>query len=301
MKQRNILCVVGAALVMVAFPCISAHAQESYSAAVKAGLHRDVTLHMGRTTIDAVVIALEKKTGLTIQMAKYLRGHKVQCDVEGVSARSVLDAFVQMNHWRWYETTHPGTIALVGKAAGVARTLTQLPQALRQCMDQDFIRMLMAEQPHFAHQSMLLKKAIADALKAGDRESAFVYQNSIDSTTASAISQLSDISDALLVRYAKELKPPAPSQETGGKLPLQLMRSGFLGICGRLFSVTTGDASNPIYASLPPDLVWVHRTHICRFGTAVSVKLAVGHPHGNQFTMFGPLIDLNPNLAGYIP
>ena len=158
---------------------------------------------MGRTTIDAVVIELEKKTGLTIQMAKYLRGHKVLCDVEGVSARAVLDALVQMNHWRWYETTHPGTIALVGKAADVPRNITLLPQALRQCMNQDFVRMLMAEPSYLSRSDPGIRISKAQAIKAGDRMSAFVYQNALTSTDHHSISQLQRCSDHILEKYAR--------------------------------------------------------------------------------------------------
>ena len=169
---------------------LGARAQDAYSLVVKASLNRDVTLNMGRTTIDAVVIELEKKTGLTIQMAKYLRGHKVLCDVEGVSARAVLDALVQMNHWRWYETTHPGTIALVGKAADVPRNITLLPQALRQCMNQDFVRMLMAEPPQEQHIDSLIRLSLKAAINAHDKISAFVYQHALSTTTHRSISQL---------------------------------------------------------------------------------------------------------------
>ncbi len=306
MKQRNILCVVGAALVMVAFPCITAHAQESYSAAVKAGLHRDVTLHMGRTTIDAVVIALEKKTGLTIQMAKYLRGHKVQCDVEGISARSVLDAFVQMNHWRWYETTHPGTIALVGKAAGVPHTLTQLPQALRQCMNQDFVRILMAEPSYLSRSNPGIRISKAQAIKAGDRISAFVYQNALTSTDHRSISQLQRCSDHILQKYAQQFKPAAPSVTQGVDITPELVRAGYLGIMGSVFDTTaTEDSDQLLCSSLPSIFFWLPETHIVQNGSGGNATymtvLQIGHPNGNSYGTAGTLLNMDLRSAGYIP
>ena len=232
---------------------LGARAQDAYSLVVKASLNRDVTLNMGRTTIDAVVIELEKKTGLTIQMAKYLRGHKVLCDVEGVSARAVLDALVQMNHWRWYETTHPGTIALVGKAADVPRNITLLPQALRQCMNQDFVRMLMAEPPQEQHIDSLIRLSLKAAINAHDKISAFVYQHALSTTTHRSISQLSECSDKLLEEFALKYSPPGNSITVGDKLSPDLIRAGFLGILGHVFSINATSGTDYLLCSaLPP-------------------------------------------------
>ncbi len=304
MKKRNILCVVGAALGMVAIPCITARAQESYSAKVRAGLKRDVTLNMGRTTIDAVVIALAKKTGLTIQMAKYLRGHKVQCDVEGVSARDVLDAFVQMNHWRWYETTHPGTIALVGKAPGVPRTLTQLPHALRQCMNQDFVRMLMAEPPSEQRIDGLIRSSLEAAIIAHDKISAFVYQHALSTTTHRSISQLSELSDKLLEQLARKYSPVGNSIVVGHKLSPNLIRAGLLGIFSHLFSLNATEGTDYLLCSaLPPQFYWLSQTHLLDVGIDPQpdylIKLSVGHPNGNSYGTSSVLLDTMAPPAPY--
>ncbi len=306
MKQRNILCVVGAALGMVAIPCITARAKESYSAVVRAGLNRDITLNMGRTTIDAVVIALAKKTGLTIQMAKFLRGHKVQCDVEGVQARDVLDAFVQMNHWRWYETTHPGTIALVGKAPGVPRTLTQLPRALRQCMNQDFVRMLMGEQAHLLRVDRGVRVSKSEAMKAGDLIAAFVYQNELVSTDHRSISQLKRCSGNILEKYAQQFKPVAPSVMRGGELTPDLIRAGYIGIMGSVFGTSaTEEADQLLCSSLPSFFFWIPETHILQTSSGPNamymILLEMGHPNGNSYSSSATLLYMDPRFAGYIP
>jgi hypothetical protein len=107
----------------LAFSALSARpvaAQSVESDAVKEKLSTRVHLRLGKTTLDKVAVALSEQTGLKIEPADYLLDREMIAQMDGISARAVLNALSELNDWKWKETPD--------HTISIARHLLQMPQ-----------------------------------------------------------------------------------------------------------------------------------------------------------------------------
>ena len=86
---------------MMAAAACGASAQSVESDSVTEKLSRRIHLELGKTTLAEVAAALSEQTGLKIEPADYLNDRIMVVRIQGVSARSALNALSELNDWRW--------------------------------------------------------------------------------------------------------------------------------------------------------------------------------------------------------
>lgn len=108
------------AAALVGLGCGAASAQSVESDAVKEKLSTKVHLRLGKTTLARVAAALSEQTGLKFEPAYYLADRDMIAQMDGVSARAVLNALAELNDWKWRE--------MPDHAISIARHLLRPPQ-----------------------------------------------------------------------------------------------------------------------------------------------------------------------------
>ena len=92
---------VGVCLLLVALPGMS---QQLYTDEIKQKLMVPVHLNLGKTTLAAAAQILSAQCGVTIEPAPYLKDRDLVVQIDGVSARTALEALSELNDWAWKET-----------------------------------------------------------------------------------------------------------------------------------------------------------------------------------------------------
>ncbi len=76
-------------------------AQDKAKSQVAERLQTKVSVTLGTVTLPAVLDTLSKQTGLTIEAEPFLRERKVVIQLDGVTARTALDALAELHDWTW--------------------------------------------------------------------------------------------------------------------------------------------------------------------------------------------------------
>ncbi len=285
MKYAIIWCLLICTLVFTGKP---AAAQQFWSAQAKRGLAKPVNINQGKTSVGQLLLALAKQTGLHMQMTPWLRGHRLLCKLNGVTAQQALNALAAMNHWRWYESTKPAYIVLLGRKSMLPASVAQLPAALKQDMPVEFLHIIYThnhtDNPFFEK----MQKNMNLAKHAGNLPLYTILSGFLSMQTQQDRSTLSiclQRSDAILHNHPNGLleKYPASLQH---KLLERLLSTGF-------DALDTG-----LFDAVPPPLQFLPQTDIqvssSANGSFVSWQLTLGKPMANHFTWGGNLLFLNP-------
>lgn len=280
-----------------------AMAQSTYSARTKAALRQKITLTTGPTTLDKVVISLEKQTGLHIEMATYLRGHRLMCNMNNLSARTVLTGLALMIGIQWFESTKAGTLVITAKRTVLPATIEDLPASLRSCLTQDFRDMyntLPAADMTLYHD---LARDIIAARKANDRASVIVYQNARQTSVQRSLDTISLLSNNVISDYAQRKHPLINAQEDGNHIPPGEVRLGILRLMASVFSPGSDGLTVNLVDGLPVQFNWPGKISLQLLntypGTSLGYTFRIGVTGGNSLGVSGTVMSLSaPQYPG---
>lgn len=120
------------------FCTISLQAQEQKASDNKVSqqLGTIVSLRLGKTTVANVFDAIAKQTSLKIDVSNFLRERDITVTMEGVSARSALDALTELNDWTW-RIVDPDIIVIRKKTLRLPSTPPSIPRLLQIAVPKD--------------------------------------------------------------------------------------------------------------------------------------------------------------------
>ncbi len=231
-------------------------AQTIYYAGTKAALRHKIVLTTGPTTLDKVVISIEKQTDLRIEMATYLRGHRLICNMRNLSARTVLNGLAVMMGIQWFESPKPGTLVITAARPALPTTLRDLPAALRSCLTVDFRDMYDSMSAADARLYHDLAGDILAARKNNDRASVIVYQNARQTGVSRSLDSIGTLANNAISDYAKRKHPQTNSLEVGAHIPPAEIRLGILRLMASVFSSGSDGFTVNLVDGLPVLFNW---------------------------------------------
>ena len=134
--KLNYLTLIGIAAMYTALMSSAAGAQSIESDAVKEKLSTKVHLRLGRTTLGKVASELSEQTGLTIEPADYLMDRDMIAQMDGMSARAILNALMELNDWKWREMPDH-TISIVRHILRPPQIPAAIPRIIQSAIPKD--------------------------------------------------------------------------------------------------------------------------------------------------------------------
>ncbi len=231
MKYRiSLTCLV---LTLIATCTLPAHAQTYYSSKLKSTILKQINLPSGTFTIDQILLSIQQKSGIKIQMSPYLRGHKIFLNLSELPIISILNSICSMNNWRWYESVTPGTIVVKGYESKALTSINDLPQSLQSDMTTGFRRYIHHAANLIAVQQFTngylpnLKQAELD----NDKVSEYIYKFILDGDCDGIRNNLGLAENAQLKSYMSRLVRTSQLSNISGKdITPQLQRIILLSI-----------------------------------------------------------------------
>jgi hypothetical protein len=109
-------------------------------------LAKTVRLANGPTTLAELCSDISRQIGITVDPAEYLRERRFTAELEGLSARSALDAVCELNDWS-LEQVRPGRYVVARRRLIVAADPSAMAKAMAAALPRDFRTFLRVEPP----------------------------------------------------------------------------------------------------------------------------------------------------------
>jgi len=129
--------IVFACLLMGGTLSISAAQSVSTTSAVEK-LERWIHISADRATLESIAVQLSEQTGLHIEAAPYLRGHRSTIHFTG-DANTLLGTLAELNGWGWHEE-RDGRIVISRTLGRNPRSIREVPAAIQKVMAKDVRR-----------------------------------------------------------------------------------------------------------------------------------------------------------------
>ncbi len=303
MKTRLLLTAL--LIILCVANTFKANAQTFYSSRVKSIISKEIKLSSGAYTVDNILLAVQKQSGIKIEMSPYLRGHIIYMNLSQLSLQSLLNSICAMNHWSWYESVTPGTIVIKGYKTKPVASLNELPECLRSDMTAGFQRFI----AHTSHPLSMQKVyesylfARRSAEKANDKISAYIYQRGMTlgySTVGRNLQYSANLMMHSLTKSQPTNSTTVPANLTGSEISPKLQRIILLNLIGTGIN-SLGD-SGRMLGIVPSYLYFWPKTQIILSSSPGSFQLSCQlniKSHGNEAGDADQLLDSNPNDLPY--
>ncbi len=291
------LFLVTAIILLLTSATTYAVAQSTYSEKSNVALRREITLTTGPTTLDKVVISLEKQTGLRIEMATYLRGHRLFCNMNNLSARTVLNGLALMMGLQWFESTKAGTLVITAKRPVLPATIKDLPASLRSCLTEDFRDMYHTMSPADTTLDRELAGDIMAARKANDRASVIVYENARQTSVQRSLDSISLLTNNAIADYANLKHPLTTALKVGDHIPPAELKLGILRLISTVFTPSSDGFTVNLVDGVPVLFNWPAKISLSLSNGYPGVNLCytfrVGVVGGNSLGLSGTVMNLS--------
>ncbi len=116
-------------------------AQVSNQLNSKALLRKEVSLKLGETTLNRVLVEISTQTGAKVRCDDYLSDHRLMIFLDKISANSVLNLIADMNEWRWIILDN-GEAVVTHRQVIAPQSMKEMPPMLRRALPREFRRFL---------------------------------------------------------------------------------------------------------------------------------------------------------------